>query len=173
MTILYNIIFIFITIFFYAHLILFLYFNNNLKYMKILIINGPNLNMLGVREPEIYGNKSFDDFLKELKKDFLSVDFTYYQSNSEGDIIDEIQNIGIKSDGIIINAGAYTHTSLAIADALRSVNAPSVEVHLSNVFKREEVRHHSYLSSVVVGVIGGFGLNSYKLAVEALLNMSK
>ncbi len=141
--------------------------------MKILIINGPNLNLLGVREPDIYGNLSFDEYLKSLKKDFASVDFTYFQSNSEGEIINEIQNSINKSDGIIINAGAYTHTSLAIADTLRSINIPCIEVHLSNVFKREAVRQHSFLSSVVLGVIGGFGLDSYRLAVEALLKILK
>lgn len=139
--------------------------------MKILIINGPNLNMLGLREPGIYGSRSFDDFLAELRKNYKQVDIIYHQSNSEGAIIDIIQQFGLESDGIIINAGAYTHTSVAIADALRSVSAPAVEVHLSNVFTRESYRHHSFLSPVVKGIIGGFGLDSYRLALEALLNI--
>lgn len=141
--------------------------------MKILIINGPNLNMLGIREPSIYGEKSFDAYFESLKNQYTDIDFTYLQSNSEGEIIDFIQQYGIESSGIIINAGAYTHTSLAIADALRAVNNNSIEVHLSNVFKREEVRQHSFLSSVVLGTIGGFGLDSYRLAVEALIKILK
>jgi len=139
--------------------------------MKILIINGPNLNMLGLREPGIYGSRSFDDFLVELRKNYKQVDIIYHQSNSEGAIIDIIQQFGLECDGIIINAGAYTHTSVAIADALRSVSPPAVEVHLSNVFTRESYRHHSFLSPVVKGIIGGFGLDSYRLALEALLNI--
>ncbi|MGQ1946571.1 type II 3-dehydroquinate dehydratase [Geofilum sp. OHC36d9] len=139
--------------------------------MKILIINGPNLNMLGLREPGIYGSRSFDDFLVELRKNYKQVDIIYHQSNSEGAIIDIIQQFGLECDGIIINAGAYTHTSVAIADALRSVSSPAVEVHLSNVFTRESYRHHSFLSPVVNGIIGGFGLDSYRLALEALLNI--
>jgi 3-dehydroquinate dehydratase-2 len=139
--------------------------------MKILIINGPNLNMLGLREPGIYGSRSFDDFLLELRNNYKQVDIIYHQSNSEGAIIDFIQQFGRECNGIIINAGAYTHTSVAIADALRSVSPPAVEVHLSNVFTRESFRHHSFLSPVVKGIIGGFGLDSYRLALEALLNI--
>ena len=138
--------------------------------MKILIINGPNLNLLGVREPDIYGNQSFDSYLKELKTQYSDVEISYFQSNSEGAIIDCIHDLGFSSDGIIINAGAYTHTSLAIADALSAVTATVIEVHISNVFKREGFRHHSFLSPVVQGVIGGFGLKSYRLALNALVN---
>lgn len=139
--------------------------------MKILIINGPNLNLLGVREPDIYGHESFEEYLKTLCSFFPDLDINYHQSNSEGELIDLIQNQGSISDGVIINAGAYTHTSIAISDAIRSLVAPCVEVHLSNVFKRESYRQHSFLSPVVVGVIGGFGLDSYRLAVEALLKI--
>lgn len=138
--------------------------------MKILIINGPNLNLLGVREPGIYGNQSFDSYLEKLKTLFSDVEISYFQSNSEGAIIDCIHEFGFSSDGIIINAGAYTHTSIAIADALSAVTAKVIEVHISNVFKREEFRQHSYLSPVVQGVIGGFGLKSYGLALNALVN---
>jgi 3-dehydroquinate dehydratase-2 len=138
--------------------------------MKILIINGPNLNLLGVREPGIYGSQSFDSYLEQLKAQFSDVDISYFQSNSEGAMIDCIHEFGFSSDGIIINAGAYTHTSLAIADALSAVTANVIEVHISNVFKREEFRQHSFLSPVVQGVIGGFGLKSYGLALHALVN---
>lgn len=141
--------------------------------MKILIINGPNLNMLGVREPHIYGSQSFDSFFDSLKKQYPNVSFGYFQSNSEGDLIDCIQREGFTYDGIVINAGAYTHTSVAIADALSAIKSPAIEVHLSNVFRRESFRHHSFLSPVVKGVIGGFGLDSYRLAVEALFNSNK
>lgn len=141
--------------------------------MKVLIINGPNLNMLGVREPDVYGHQSFDEYLKKLRALFPNVELKYLQSNSEGEIIDFIQNDGLQSDGVLINAGAYTHTSVAISDAIRSISAPCVEIHLSNVFKRESFRQQSYLSPVVSGVIGGFGLDSYRLGVEALLNILK
>lgn len=139
--------------------------------MKILIINGPNLNLLGTREPDIYGHESFEEYLKKLQTLFPALDIYYHQSNSEGELIDLIQNHGSISDGIIINAGAYTHTSLAISDAVRSLSAPCIEVHLSNVFKRESYRQHSFLSPVVRGVVGGFGLDSYRLGIEALLNI--
>ena len=139
--------------------------------MKILIINGPNLNILGVREPNIYGHESFEDYLKKLHSSFPTVEIDYHQSNSEGELIDLIQNQGSKNDGVIINAGAYTHTSLAISDAVRSLSVPCIEVHLSNVYKRESYRQHSYLSPVVQGVIGGFGLDSYRLGIEALLTI--
>jgi 3-dehydroquinate dehydratase-2 len=138
--------------------------------MKILIINGPNLNLLGVREPNIYGNQSFDSYLEKLKNQYSEVDISYFQSNSEGAIIDCIHEFGFSVDGIIINAGALTHTSLALADALSAITATVVEVHISNVFKREDYRQHSYLSPVVQGVIGGFGLKSYDLALSALVN---
>lgn len=138
--------------------------------MKIAIINGPNLNLLGVREPSIYGNDSFEGYLKSLSQKYEgAVEFTYYQSNHEGGIIDELHRVGFDYDGIVLNAGAYTHTSLAIADAISAIHAPVVEVHISNVHKREEFRHHSMISRVCMGVIAGFGLDSYRLAVEALI----
>ena len=136
--------------------------------MKISIINGPNLNLTGKREPEIYGSQSLDSYLQLLAAAYTDVEFSFFQSNIEGEIVDEIQRKGFDSDGIIINAGAYTHYSLAIADALSAVTAPAIEVHISNVHAREEVRRHSELAPVCVGVIAGFGLDSYRLAVEAL-----
>ena len=141
--------------------------------MKIRIINGPNLNLLGVREPGVYGSKSFDDYLCELRTIYSDININYYQSNHEGDIIDAIHKSGFTVDGIILNAGAYTHTSLAIADAISAVTSPVIEVHISNVFKREEFRHHSFLSPVCKGSIVGFGLNSYRLAIESLLMQTK
>ncbi|MBN2166249.1 MAG: type II 3-dehydroquinate dehydratase [Marinilabiliaceae bacterium] len=140
--------------------------------MNILIINGPNLNLLGVREKSIYGNQSFDDYFKCLKDIFSDVSLSYFQSNSEGAIIDKLHEVGFSIDGIVLNAGAYTHTSLAIADAIAAINVPVVEVHISNVFKRETIRHHSFISSVCKGSIVGFGLDSYRLAVQSfhLLN---
>jgi len=137
--------------------------------MKIAVINGPNLNLLGRREPEIYGTVGFDVCLDGLRQRFPAVMFDYFQSNVEGEIIDQIQRVGFACDGIVLNAGGYTHTSVAIADAVAAVPAPTVEVHVSNVFKREAVRHTSLLSPVVAGVVVGFGLDSYRLAVEALL----
>ena len=136
----------------------------------IFIINGPNLNLLGKREPDVYGSESFEVFFEKLKQKFPDTKLVYYQSNSEGEIIDKIQEAGFSADGIVLNAGAYTHTSLAIADAVKAVPAPVVEVHISNVFKREDYRHHSFLSEVCQGCIIGFGLNSYVLAVEALVS---
>ena len=133
----------------------------------ILIINGPNLNLLGKREPEVYGNKSFDTYFEELKTLFPEFRLEYFQSNSEGEIIDKLHLAGFTADGIILNAGAYTHTSLAIADAVRAIQTPVIEVHISNVFARESYRHHSYLSEAAKGCIIGFGLNSYKLALES------
>ncbi len=139
---------------------------------KIAIINGPNLNLLGVREPGVYGSATMDSCFAELKELYEgAVELTYFQSNVEGLIIDEIHRIGFDYDGIVLNAGAYTHTSIAIADAIRAVRTPVVEVHISNVHKREEFRHHSMLSAACCGVILGFGLDSYRLAVEALLKM--
>ena len=132
---------------------------------KIVIINGPNLNLLGKREPEIYGDKSFEVYLEELKKEFPDILLDYFQSNSEGDIIDKLHQTGFSSDGIVLNAGAYTHTSLAIADAIRSIKTPVVEVHISNIFARETYRRHSFLSEACKGCIIGFGLGSYRLAV--------
>ncbi|MBR0432751.1 MAG: type II 3-dehydroquinate dehydratase [Bacteroidaceae bacterium] len=136
---------------------------------RIEIINGPNLNMLGVREPGIYGARSFEDYLGELRQRYPDVELGYYQSNHEGDLIDRIQEVGLAADGIVINAGAYTHTSVALHDALRSVTAPAVEVHISNVHQREEFRHRSLISAACRGVICGFGLDSYRLAIEALI----
>lgn len=139
--------------------------------MNITIINGPNLNLLGVREPGIYGSRGFDSYLEELRKLYPQVDIAYFQSNHEGDIIDMLHEVGFgATDGIVLNAGAYTHTSLAIADAISAIKAPVIEVHISNVHAREEVRHHSMISGVCRGVIAGFGLDSYRLAVENLLN---
>lgn len=138
--------------------------------MKILIINGPNLNLLGVREPKTYGNESFDEYLDILQKKYSSIQIDYFQSNVEGELINKIHEYGFEDCGIVLNAGAYTHTSVALADAVSSVKAPVIEVHISNVFKRENFRHHSYLSPVCRGVISGFGLDSYRLAIEALLN---
>lgn len=137
--------------------------------MKIQIINGPNLNLLGMREPEVYGKRSFSDYLEVLKNRYPQVDFSYFQSNVEGEIINQIQEAGFVSDGIILNAGGYTHTSVAIRDAVSSIEVPVIEVHISNVHAREEFRRHSMLSAVCAGVILGFGLNSYRLAVEAIL----
>jgi 3-dehydroquinate dehydratase II len=136
--------------------------------MKIQIINGPNLNLLGKREKDIYGDVDFDEFLKLLKDHFEDIDLEYYQSNVEGEIINKIQEVGFDFDGIIINAGGYTHTSVAIADAIAAVISPIIEVHISNVFAREEFRHTSLIGSVCKGSISGFGLDSYRLAIESL-----
>jgi len=139
--------------------------------MKILILNGPNLNLLGVREPGIYGSSSFDSYLPQLRGRFPAVDIEYRQSNIEGEMIDIMQEVGFSYDGIVLNAGAYTHTSIALQDCIRSLKCPVIEVHISNVHKREEFRHHSYISCVCKGVICGFGLDSYRLAVEAILGI--
>ncbi len=136
--------------------------------MKIQIINGPNLNLLGKREKDIYGDVDFDDFLKLIKDHFEDIDLEYYQSNVEGEIINKIQEVGFDFDGIILNAGGYTHTSVAIADAIAAVISPVIEVHISNVFAREEFRHTTIIGSVCKGSISGFGLDSYRLAVESL-----
>ncbi len=141
--------------------------------MKIQIINGPNLNLLGLREPEIYGGQSFDAYLEKLQAAYPALTLTLYQSNVEGELINKIQEAGYGSEGIILNAGGYTHTSVAIRDAIRAVPAPVVEVHISNVYAREDFRHHSMLSPVCRGVIAGFGLDSYRLALEALLEANK
>lgn len=138
--------------------------------MKILIINGPNLNLTGNREKEIYGNVSFDDFLKIIIQKYENITFDYFQSNSEGEIIDKLHQSDKIFDGIILNAAAYTHTSLAIADAVAAISVPVVEVHISNIFKREKFRHKSYIAPYCKGSISGFGLNSYILAVESFLN---
>lgn len=137
--------------------------------MKILIINGPNLNLLGVREPGIYGSRGFDDYFDELKKAYGSDTLEYYQSNHEGGIIDKLHEVGFgEVDGVVLNAGGYTHTSVAIADAISAIRVPVVEVHISNIGKREEFRHHSFIAPVCIGSIAGFGLDSYRLAIEAL-----
>lgn len=137
--------------------------------MKIQIINGPNLNLLGVREPGIYGKESFETYLPELKKKYPKIQIDYYQSNIEGELINKMQEVGFSYDGIILNAGAYTHTSIALQDCIRSLKAPVIEVHISNVHAREEYRHQSLISPACLGVIAGFGLDSYRLAMEALL----
>ncbi len=136
--------------------------------MKILIVNGPNLNLLGQREPGIYGTSSFEDYLPSLRQRFPDVELDYYQSNVEGELINRMQQDGFSVDGIVLNAGAYTHTSIALHDCIRSLKSPVIEVHISNVHQREEFRHHSFLSPACRGVICGFGLDSYRLAIEAL-----
>ena len=136
--------------------------------MKISIINGPNLNLTGKREPDIYGTQSLESYFQFIATAYPDIEFTFFQSNVEGEIVNEIQRAGFDVDGIIINAGAYSHYSLAIADALRAVPALAVEVHLSNVYKREPERHHSAIAPACVGMIAGFGLDSYRLAIEAL-----
>lgn len=136
---------------------------------RIQIINGPNLNMLGKREPTVYGTQTFETYFSELKTLFPEVELEYFQSNTEGILIDKIQETGFTYDGIILNGGAYTHTSIAIADAIRSITVPVVEVHISNVFQREDYRHHSFLSEACKGCIVGFGLDSYRLAIEAII----
>ena len=136
---------------------------------KLIIINGPNLNLLGKREPEIYGNLTFEDYLKELKNKFSNLEIDYYQSNIEGEIIDKLHEVGFSYDGIILNAGAYTHTSIGIGDAIKGIETSVVEVHISNTFGREEFRHQSYISPNAKGVILGFGLQSYELAIQSFL----
>lgn len=138
--------------------------------MRIQIINGPNINLLGKREPGIYGAESFESYLEKLRTAYPDLEIDYYQSNIEGEMIDKIHEVGFEYAGIILNAGAYTHTSIALQDAIRAVTAPVVEVHISNVHKREEFRHKSMISCACLGVICGFGLDSYRLAVEALLH---
>lgn len=140
--------------------------------MKILVINGPNLNLLGRREPEIYGSEGFESFLESLRKRFPDIDIDYYQSNVEGELINKLQEVGFSIDGIVLNAGAYTHTSVALHDCIKAITVPVVEVHISNVYKREEYRHTSLISSACKGTICGFGLDSYRLAVEALLSQN-
>lgn len=138
--------------------------------MELLIINGPNLNLLGKREKSIYGNQSFDDYLQTLIYKYPLVNLKYFQSNSESEIIDKIHEVGFEINGVIINAGAFTHTSVAIRDAISAVSCKIIEVHISNVYSREEFRHKSYLSAVCKGVIAGFGLDSYRLAIEHLIS---
>lgn len=134
-----------------------------------MIINGPNLNLLGRREPEIYGSNSFEAYLDELRKKMPDVNIDYYQSNIEGELINKMQEVGFTYDGIVLNAGAYTHTSIALQDCIRSLKAPVVEVHISNVHKREEFRHKSMISCACLGVICGFGLDSYRLAIVGII----
>ena len=138
--------------------------------MKIQIINGPNLNLLGTREPGIYGHNSFESYLPKLFAQYPDIELEYYQSNIEGELINKLQEVGFTYDGVVLNAGAYTHTSIALQDCIRSLKCPVVEVHISNVHKREEFRHHSYISCACLGVIAGFGLDSYRLAIEAIIN---
>jgi|TARA_B110000914_G_scaffold28227_1_gene21006 3-dehydroquinate dehydratase-2 len=138
--------------------------------MKLQIINGPNLNLLGIREKSIYGDKNFDEYFNDLKIKYTKLDLHYFQSNIEGELIEKIQEVGFEFDGIIINAAAYTHTSVGIGDAIKSVNSPVIEVHISNTYTREEFRHKSFLSAHVRGVILGFGLKSYDLAIESFLD---
>lgn len=137
--------------------------------MKIQIVNGPNLNLLGVREPGIYGSESFESYLPKLREQYPDVEIEYYQSNVEGELINKIQEVGFSFDGIVLNAGAYTHTSIALYDCIRAIKCPVVEVHISNVHQREDFRHHSFISAACKGVVCGFGLNSYRLAIEGLL----
>ena len=138
--------------------------------MRIQIINGPNLNLLGKREPQIYGDSGFEEYLQVLRNTYPDIQLDFYQSNIEGELISKIHEVGFEYDGIILNAGAYTHYSLALMDAIKAVNTPVVEVHISNVHQREEFRHHSVISCVCKGVICGFGLDSYRLALDALLH---
>ena len=137
---------------------------------KILIMNGPNLNLLGIREPGVYGSTSFDDYLPKLRAQYPTIAIEYYQSNIEGCLIDKLQKVGFSYDGVALNAGAYTHTSVALLDCIRSIKTRVVEVHISNVHQREEFRHRSMIAASCKGVICGFGLDSYRLAIEALLN---
>ncbi len=137
--------------------------------MKLIVINGPNINLLGKREPEIYGNITFEEFFESLQSEFESIELEHFQSNIEGELIDKIQEVGFSYDGIILNAGAYTHTSIGIGDAIKSITTPVVEVHISNTFSRESFRHQSYISPVSKGVILGFGLDSYRLALQSYL----
>lgn len=141
--------------------------------LKIAIINGPNLNLLGTREKDIYGNLSFDDFFITLKEKFPSVELSYYQSNVEGELINKLHELGFTYDGIILNAGGYTHTSVAIADAVAAIKTPVIEVHISNIFAREDYRHVSYLGRHCKGSISGFGLKGYEMAIKAFQTLSE
>ena len=138
---------------------------------QILILNGPNLNLLGLREPEIYGRQTFEDFFMHLKVKFSDVDLTYYQSNHEGDLIDKLQEVGFEIDGIVINPGGYTHTSIALADTVSAITVPVIEVHISNIYEREPFRHHSYIKNVASGSIVGKGLEGYVEAIQLLLEI--
>lgn len=140
--------------------------------MRLIIINGPNLNLLGIREKEIYGDQSFEDFYKSLKKKYKDLSIEYYQSNHEGELIEKIQEIGFKYDGIIINGGGFTHTSIALRDAISSIKCPAVEVHISNILSREEFRKKSYLSDVCQGIISGLGLSGYEYAIQYFISQN-
>jgi len=137
--------------------------------MKIAIINGPNLNLLGTREPSVYGSETFEQYYETLQKDFPQVEFSYFQSNVEGELINHLQAVGFSVDGILLNAAAYTHTSVGLGDAVKAIDAPVVEIHISNTFARESFRYQSYLSPVVKGIVVGFGLDSYRLGVMSFL----
>jgi 3-dehydroquinate dehydratase-2 len=139
--------------------------------MKIIIINGPNLNLLGKREPNVYGTNSFEDYFESLQHRYSTIDFFYFQSNIEGEIIDKLHEVGFNYDGIILNAAAYTHTSVGIGDAVKGIETPVIEVHISNVHAREEFRHQSFIAANAKGVIVGFGLKSYELAVQSFLEL--
>lgn len=141
--------------------------------MKLHIINGPNLNLLGIREPEIYGTQGFDAFFEQLQSEFPDHEISYFQSNVEGEIINNLQKVGFSADGIILNAGAYTHTSIAIGDAVAAIKTPVLEVHISNVFSREEFRHVSYIAPKAIGIVSGLGLNGYRLAILHFLSSIK
>lgn len=136
---------------------------------RLIIINGPNLNLLGKREPEIYGSETFEDYFEKLKVKFSNFNIEYYQSNIEGELIDKIQEVGFNYDGIILNAAAYTHTSVGIGDAIKAISTPVIEVHISNTFSREEFRHQSFISPNAKGVILGFGMSSYDLAIQSFI----
>jgi len=138
--------------------------------MKIIIINGPNINLLGKREPEIYGSETFQEYFSKLQFKFQEVELSHFQSNIEGELITKLQEVGYEYDGIILNAAAYTHTSVGIGDAVKAIDTPVVEVHISNTFAREEFRHHSYISANAKGIIIGFGLQSYELAIQSFLD---
>ena len=137
--------------------------------MKFIIINGPNLNLLGTREPDIYGNQDFMTYFESLKREFSKIELTYFQSNIEGEIVNKLQETGFSYDGIILNAAAYTHTSVAIGDAVKAIETPVIEVHISNTFARESFRHNSFIAPNAKGIIAGFGLASYRLAILSLL----
>ncbi|MDA9809391.1 type II 3-dehydroquinate dehydratase [Flavobacteriales bacterium] len=136
---------------------------------KIIIINGPNLNLIGEREPKVYGNSSMEDYLSEIRNNFPEIQIDYFQSNVEGDLINKLQEVGFSYDGVVLNAGGYTHTSVAISDAVAAIHTSVVEVHISNVYKREEYRHQSLMAKNCIGVVAGFGLHSYKMAIDSFL----
>ncbi|MBQ3623918.1 MAG: type II 3-dehydroquinate dehydratase [Prevotella sp.] len=141
--------------------------------MRIQIINGPNLNLLGRREPSVYGSESFEDYLAVLQSAYPDVEMAYYQSNVEGELVNKLQEVGFSCDGIVLNAGAYTHTSVALHDCIRAIDVPVVEVHISNIYAREDFRHTSLISAACAGVVCGFGMDSYRLALEALKGMKR